>query len=188
MFVFLCFMKICVNFLVHCTFHKRVNISSNKIHQVQYIRRLLGMFFPDNRMHRFLYVCIQWLLPLWDIVLIGLKVRKGFLFSNNSCYEHQIVSGQSSREVTPKTYIIVWASLSLCFSWNYFPHDHARSRAYRWGEDGLLGICDREGRLCMGVALWNTKDPILKERLFGLTGHQVLLYWWIGGRGVTFNS
>lgn len=56
--------------------------------------------------------------------------------------------------------------------WNYFPHDHARSRAYRWGEDGLLGICDREGRLCMGVALWNTKDPILKERLFGLTGHQ----------------
>ena len=55
-------------------------------------------------------------------------------------------------------------------SWEYFPHDHARSRAYRWGEDGLLGICDREGRLCFGLALWNTKDPILKERLFGLTG------------------
>ena len=54
--------------------------------------------------------------------------------------------------------------------WEYFPHDHARSRAYRWGEDGLLGITDREGRLCFGLALWNGKDPILKERLFGLTG------------------
>jgi len=55
-------------------------------------------------------------------------------------------------------------------SWTYFPHDHARSRAYRWGEDGLLGICDRECRLCFAVALWNGRDPILKERLFGLTG------------------
>src|SRR6202162_938112 len=54
--------------------------------------------------------------------------------------------------------------------WNYLPHDHARSRAYRWGEDGLLGITDRECRLCLGLALWNGKDPILKERLFGLTG------------------
>src|SRR6185312_3678521 len=54
--------------------------------------------------------------------------------------------------------------------WNYFPHDHARSRAYRWGEDGLLGICDRQGRLCFALALWNERDPILKERLFGLTG------------------
>ena len=54
--------------------------------------------------------------------------------------------------------------------WTYLPHDHARSRAYRWGEDGLLGICDREGRLCFAPALWNGKDPILKERLFGLTG------------------
>jgi len=54
--------------------------------------------------------------------------------------------------------------------WDYFPHDHARSRAYRWGEDGLLGICDRQGRLCFGLALWNGADPILKERLFGLTG------------------
>jgi hypothetical protein len=55
-------------------------------------------------------------------------------------------------------------------SWDYFPHDHARSRAYRWGEDGLLGITDRECRLCFALALWNTEDPILKERLFGLTG------------------
>ena len=56
--------------------------------------------------------------------------------------------------------------------WEYFPHDHARSRAYRWGEDGLLGICDREGRLCFALALWNEEDPILKERLFGLTGNE----------------
>src|SRR5205085_12468694 len=49
--------------------------------------------------------------------------------------------------------------------WDYFPHDHARSRAYRWGEHGLLGITDREGRLCFGLALWNGNDPILKERL-----------------------
>jgi hypothetical protein len=55
-------------------------------------------------------------------------------------------------------------------SWAHFPHDHARSRAYRWGEDGLLGICDRKGRLCFALALWNERDPILKERLFGLTG------------------
>ncbi len=56
--------------------------------------------------------------------------------------------------------------------WEYFPHEHARSRAYRWGEDGLLGISDREGRLCFGLALWNGHDPILKERLFGLTGSE----------------
>jgi hypothetical protein len=54
--------------------------------------------------------------------------------------------------------------------WGYFPHDHARSRAYRWGEDGLLGLTDRNCRLCFSVALWNGADPILKERLFGLTG------------------
>jgi hypothetical protein len=54
--------------------------------------------------------------------------------------------------------------------WDYLPHDHARSRAYRWGEDGLLGITDRECRLCFALALWNGRDPILKERLFGLAG------------------
>jgi hypothetical protein len=52
--------------------------------------------------------------------------------------------------------------------WDYFPHDHARSRAYRWGEDGLLGFSDEQARLCFGLALWNGRDPILKERLFGL--------------------
>ncbi len=57
-------------------------------------------------------------------------------------------------------------------AWNYFPHEHARSRAYRWGEDGLLGITDRGCRLCFALALWNGRDPILKERLFGLTNPQ----------------
>src|SRR6516162_9487941 len=55
-------------------------------------------------------------------------------------------------------------------AWDYFPHDAARSRAYRWGEDGLLGITDRECRLCFALALWYGRDPIFKERLFGLTG------------------
>ena len=57
-------------------------------------------------------------------------------------------------------------------AWNYFPHDHARSRAYRWGEDGLAGISDDHQQLCFALALWNGKDPILKERLFGLTNSE----------------
>ncbi len=57
-------------------------------------------------------------------------------------------------------------------AWEYFPHDHARSRAFRWGEDGIGGICDRHQLLCFALALWNGRDPILKERLFGLTGNE----------------
>ncbi len=57
-------------------------------------------------------------------------------------------------------------------AWNYFPHDHARSRAYRWGEDGLAGISDDRQLLCFALALWNGRDPILKERLFGLTNSE----------------
>ena len=57
-------------------------------------------------------------------------------------------------------------------AWDSFPHDHARSRVYRWGEDGIAGISDEWQRLCFSVALWNGKDPILKERLFGLTGSE----------------
>ncbi len=69
-------------------------------------------------------------------------------------------------------------------AWAYFPHDHARSRAYRWGEDGMAGFSDVEQRLCLGLSLWNGRDPILKERMFGLTGAQanhgedVKEYWW----------
>ncbi|MFL5391164.1 MAG: glucosidase, partial [Myxococcales bacterium] len=57
-------------------------------------------------------------------------------------------------------------------AWDYFPHDHARSRAYRWNEDGIAGICDRRQVLCFALSLWNGKDPFLKERLFGLAGSQ----------------
>lgn len=57
-------------------------------------------------------------------------------------------------------------------AWEYLPHDHSRKRAYRWGEDGLAGFSDNEQLVCMGLALWNGKDPILKERLFGLTGYE----------------
>ena len=57
-------------------------------------------------------------------------------------------------------------------AWDYFPHDMARSRAYRWGDDGLMGWCDNHQRLCFGLALWNGRDPILKERLFGLNGQE----------------
>jgi len=69
-------------------------------------------------------------------------------------------------------------------AWEYFPHDHARSRAYGWSEDGLAGICDSEQRLCFALALWNGRDPILKERIFGLTGNEgnhgedAKEYWW----------
>jgi len=73
-------------------------------------------------------------------------------------------------------------------AWDEFPHDHARSRAYRWGEDGLLGFCDRQCRLAFAPALWNGRDPILKERLFGLTGPQgnhgedvKEAYWFLDG-------
>jgi hypothetical protein len=69
-------------------------------------------------------------------------------------------------------------------AWDYFPHDHARSRTYRWGEDGMAGIADVGQNLCMALALWNGRDPILKERMFGLTGPQgnhgedAKEYWW----------
>ena len=69
-------------------------------------------------------------------------------------------------------------------AWDSFPHDHARSRAYRWNEDGMAGISDIRHELCLALALWNGNDPILKERMFGLTGPQgnhgedVKEYWW----------
>jgi hypothetical protein len=57
-------------------------------------------------------------------------------------------------------------------AWSSFPHDHARSRAYRWSEDGLGGVCDDRQLLCLAFAFWNGQDPLLKERVFGLTGHE----------------
>src|SRR5213595_2587226 len=55
-------------------------------------------------------------------------------------------------------------------AWDYFPHDHARSRTFRWSEDGIAGLCDHKQRLCFAFCFWNGCDPILKERLFGLSG------------------
>src|SRR5262249_26365332 len=69
-------------------------------------------------------------------------------------------------------------------AWEYVSHDHARSRAYRWGEDGLAGICDERQRLCFALALWHGVDPMLQERIFGLTGPEgnhgedAKEYWW----------
>jgi hypothetical protein len=69
-------------------------------------------------------------------------------------------------------------------AWDFFPHDHARSRAYRWNEDGLAGVCDDRQTLCLALAFWNGRDPILKERIFGLTGNEgnhgedAKEYWW----------
>ena len=82
-----------------------------------------------------------------------------------------------------------WGSVREDYSasgdaWSSFPHDHARSRAYRWNEDGLAGLCDVQQRLCLSLALWNGRDPILKERIFGLTGPEgnhgedAKEYWW----------
>ena len=69
-------------------------------------------------------------------------------------------------------------------AWRYFPFDDARSRAFRWSEDGLAGLCDREQRLCFALSFWNGRDPILKERIFGLSGpggnhdEDAKEYWW----------
>ncbi len=82
-----------------------------------------------------------------------------------------------------------WGSVREDYSadgdaWASFPHDHARSRAYRWNEDGMAGISDLFNRLNLALALWNGRDPILKERMFGLTnsegnhGEDVKEYWW----------
>src|SRR5258706_5257312 len=69
-------------------------------------------------------------------------------------------------------------------AWDHFPHDHARSRVYRWNDDGLAGICDDRQTFCFGLGLWNGKDQILKERIFGLNGPEgnhgedAKEYWW----------
>jgi hypothetical protein len=87
--------------------------------------------------------------------------------------EREATAGEDWRLFGPYLAERQWGTVREDYSadgacWDYFPHDHARSRTYRWGEDGLLGFCDREARLCFGLALWNGRDPILKERLFGL--------------------
>jgi len=94
--------------------------------------------------------------------------------------EHQRLAAAQTREVDWKhwgPYVSerAWGTVREDYSphgtaWDYFPHDHARSRAYRWSEDGIAGFCNRYQNICLAVAMWNERDPILKERLFGLTG------------------
>jgi hypothetical protein len=89
----------------------------------------------------------------------------------------QIRSGAQWRKWGPYLSERQWGTVREDYSddgaaWDYFPHDHARSRAYRWGEDGLAGFSDDKQRLCFALALWNGRDPILKERLFGLANSE----------------
>jgi len=105
----------------------------------------------------------------------------------------EITQGQAWRRWGPYLSERQWGTVREDYSangtaWDYFPHDQARSRAYRWGEDGIAGFSDEHARLCLGLALWNGRDPILKERLFGLTnsegnhGEDVKeLYYYIDG-------
>ena len=96
--------------------------------------------------------------------------------------EHERLRASKSREADWKRwgpYVSdrAWGTVREDYSasgraWEYFPHDHARSRAYRWNEDGLAGFCNRFQNACLALALWNEEDPILKERLFGLTGNE----------------
>jgi hypothetical protein len=93
--------------------------------------------------------------------------------------EHERLEAARERRIRWGPYLAdrQWGTVREDYSehgtaWDYFPHDHARSRAYRWGEDGILGISDNHQRLCFALALWNGRDPILKERFFGLTGSE----------------
>lgn len=91
--------------------------------------------------------------------------------------EHQRQGSEDWRLWGPYLAERAWGTVREDYSpdgtaWEYFDHDQARSRAYRWNEDGLAGLCDASQRLCLGLALWNGRDPILKERAFGLTGNQ----------------
>ena len=100
----------------------------------------------------------------------------------NPTPEHQRLADSESRQADWKNwgpYVSerAWGTVREDYSpygeaWEFFPHDHARSRAYRWNEDGLGGFCNRFQNICLGVGLWNEQDSILKERLFGLTGNQ----------------
>ncbi|GAM25728.1 hypothetical protein SAMD00019534_089030 [Acytostelium subglobosum LB1] len=101
-------------------------------------------------------------------------------FYNNPCAEMQRLVDSAKRKTDWKswgTYVSdrEWSTVREDYSeggnvWEYFPHDHARSRAYRWGEDAIGGFCNRFQNLCLATAFWNGNDPIIKERLFGLTG------------------
>src|SRR3974377_1800709 len=97
--------------------------------------------------------------------------------SENQRLEEDRLRKQPWRQWGPYVSERQWGTVREDYSphgnaWEYFPHEHARSRAYRWGEDGIAGLSDLKQRLCLGLALWNGPAPILKERLFGLTSKQ----------------
>ncbi len=104
-------------------------------------------------------------------------MEKPLLNHSMSEQERLVLDGNAWHHWGPYLSERAWGTVREDYShdgcaWDYFPHDHARSRAYRWNEDGLAGISDDKGYLCFALALWNGQDPILKERLFGLTGPQ----------------
>ncbi|GAA5950078.1 hypothetical protein JCM10213_007761, partial [Rhodosporidiobolus nylandii] len=126
----------------------------------------------------------------------GVKHQNGFEFDNWKSVEEKRLEEDERKEKHWKRFGPYlserqWATVREDYSangdaWTHFPHEHARSRAYRWGEDGIAGISDNHGRMCFSVAMWNGEDPILKERMFGTTGHQgnhgedvKELYWYL---------
>ena len=103
--------------------------------------------------------------------------------------ERQQTEGTAWRRWGPYLSERAWGTVREDYSadgtaWEFFPHEHARSRAYRWNEDGLGGVCDHDQHLCLAFAFWNGRDPVLKERIFGLTGNEgnhgedAKEYWW----------
>src|SRR6516165_3412306 len=105
---------------------------------------------------------------------VNVEQEQRALIAEKGRLEQDLLGQQPWRKWGPYLSERQWGTVREDYSphgnaWDYFPHDHARSRAYRWGEDGLAGVSDDEQRLCLALALWNRRDPILKERLFGLT-------------------
>ena len=108
--------------------------------------------------------------------------RSGHLFSPSNSAEHRRIEDHHTGRTNWKKWGPYlsnreWGTVREDYSrdgaaWEYFPHDHARSRAYRWGEDGIAGICDENQRICFALAMWNGRDAILKERMFGLTANE----------------
>ena len=117
-----------------------------------------------------------------DAIRLIAKDKREFTMSRSRTAEHKRLEESRRRRKHWKRwgpYLSerAWGTVREDYSangaaWDYFPHNHARSRAYRWNEDGLAGICDRHQMICFSVALWNGRDPILKERAFGLTGSE----------------
>ena len=128
--------------------------------------------------------------------IVSRRIARGRFIGRNGARMYLIDNGYVSRPHATKKPLLrirfcAQATVREDYShdgnaWNHFPHEHARSRAYRWGEDGIAGISDNHQRVCLALSLWNGQDRILKERLFGVTGHQgnhgedvKELYWYL---------